>query len=652
MSLIQIENLTKSFFGKVLFNQLNLQINEGEKLAILGENGAGKTTLCRILTGQEQADGGKVTIAHSTSISYLSQHLEKQNETLLAWQTEAWLLAEEKLKQTLLHLENLEGKDEIAQQEALKDYEQALLSFEQLGGYDYKNHLAQILSKLSLSPDILERRLSTCSGGEQMRIALAKVLLSNPKMLILDEPTNHLDLTAIDWLVDYLKKFKGTLVLISHDRYFLNQLAERCLFIEKNLARSFVGNYDQALALKKAEEALLDQKMEVLEKEIEHQLKVKQTFLSHRNISGYHQREKWVHKLQNELQEMKEKRAQAQHRMQFRFVPEALDGDTQKSILELKNIQQSFEEKKVLQDLELRLRMKDKMILLGPNGSGKTTLMRIISGQLPFDSGEVRLQQNLSYAYMSQIIHFEEEEASCLETLTEFLEESEGVLKGKLALFGFRVQDVYKQVSVLSGGERARLYLCCLLAAKPQLLLLDEPTNHLDLYSREILEEAIKNYQGAVIAVSHDRYFIESFAQRFCLMKEGKIQEFDQLAYALKAMEAQQEALWRAKKSLSDEEKFEKQAEKEKRQEQQALQKQEKLNATQQRKQKQQRLREQKKTEEALELLKQEHQALLEKISSSHLAEDYQRLAELEAEMQLKEEALLELWLLLEESED
>lgn len=640
MSLIHIENLTKSFFGKILFNQLNLQINEGEKLAILGENGAGKTTLCRMIIGEEKEYQGKITVAGSTSISYLSQHLEQQDDSLLAWQTVEWLVAEKKLNETLYALEAVSSQAPSLQQEALKQYEMALNAFEQLGAYAYKNHLAQILSKLSLPPEILEQKLSTCSGGEQMRIALAKVLLSHPKVLILDEPTNHLDLTAIDWLVDYLQKFKGTLILISHDRYFLNKLANRCLFFEKNSVRSFNGNYEKACALKKAEDDLLDQQMENLEKEIEHQLQVKQTFLSHRNISGYHQREKFVYKLQNQLQEMKSKRAKAQERMQFRFVPEPLPGDTKKSILELKQIVKSFDDKIVLQDLDVSLSMKDKMILLGPNGSGKSTLMRILSGEMPFDSGEIRLQQNLSYAYMSQMIRFSEESATCLEILSDFLEETEGVLKGKLALFGFREQDVYKKVSILSGGERARLYLCCILAAKPQLLLLDEPTNHLDLYSREILEEAIKNYQGAVIAISHDRYFIESFAKRYVLMKAGRLYEFDALSQALKEMEFLQDDLWRNKKQRSLEQDG---LEKNK------FQKQERLNATQLRKQKQQRIKEQKDLEEQIKNLKQAHQVLLSRISLSHDPQDYQSLADLEKEMYQKEEELLALWMLLEE---
>lgn len=631
MSLIQLENISKSFFGKELFKNLSLTINEGERLALMGENGAGKTTLCRLLLGRELLDTGKLHCAKKITTAYLSQHLEKEESDLLAWQNPEWIQAEAQLQESLLELER-----NAHSAQALQNYQEALLHFERLGAYEYKNQLAQIIAKLSLPPTLLDQKLSSCSGGEQMRIALAKVLLQAPDLLILDEPTNHLDLNAIEWLVSYLQKYKGTLLFISHDRYFLNALATRCVFIEKNLVRSFEGNFKKASALKEAEEEQLDLQMERLQKEIQRQEEVTQTFLSHRNISGYHQREKWVKKLQDQLQSIKEKRAISQHKMQFRFVPESLEGDKQKVILQFKMIEKNFSEKEVLKGVDFSLKMQDKVIVLGANGTGKSTLMKILAGTLMADAGEIKMMQNLGFAYMSQNVSFENEEASCLETLYSFTEETEGRLKNRLALFGFRDVDVYKKVSILSGGERARLSLCCILAAKPHLLLLDEPTNHLDLYSREILEKAITEYQGAVIAISHDRYFIEHFAQRFCLLNEGKIQEYATLQQALKEMEKQQERLWNV--SFSSTQK------KEKREDPFLVQKEEKQSLSQKRKEKQKLLQTQKIIEKHLEELEKVKADLMERILEKHLPEDYARLAEIEEEQAKQEEALLLVW--------
>lgn len=634
MSLIQLENISKSFFGKELFKNLSFTLHEGERLALIGENGAGKTTLCRLILGKETLDTGKLHCAKKITTAYLSQHLEKEESDLLAWQSQAWLQAEARLQENLFALEK-----NAHSPQALQNYQEALVHFESLGAYDYKNRLAQILAKLSLPPTLLEQKLSSCSGGEQMRIALAKVLLQAPDLLILDEPTNHLDLNAIEWLVSYLQKYKGTLLFISHDRYFLNALATRCVFMEKNLVRSFQGNFEKASALKEAEEEQLDLQMERLQKEIQRQEEVTQTFLSHRNISGYHQREKWVKKLQDQLQSVKEKRAISQHRMQFRFVPESLEGDKPKTILQFKMLEKAFEEKEVLKGVDFSLKMQDKVILLGANGTGKTTLLKILAGALMADAGEMKMMHNLGFAYMSQNVSFENEEATCLETLFSFTEETEGHLKNRLALFGFRDTDVYKRVSVLSGGERSRLSLCCILAAKPHLLLLDEPTNHLDLYSREILEKAIREYQGAVIAISHDRYFIEHFAHRFCLLNEGKLQEYTSLQQALKEMEKQQERLWsfsfssHQKKKEKKEEVFLGQ-----------VQKEEKQNLSQRRKEKQKLLQTQKTIEKHLEELEKLKADLMLHISEKHLPEDYVRLAEIEEAQAKEEEALFVVW--------
>lgn len=531
MSILQVTNLSKNFFNRNLFEHWDLQLDEGERVAILGENGAGKSTFCRILVGEEKADEGEVTFASRVTKAYLSQQIVEE-DLAYAWQTKAWLKAEEKLHELEEKMPRLEGE---ALEKLLHQYHHAQIQFDVEGGYDFKSKVANSLAHLSLDPEILEQPLSSCSGGEKMRIALAKILAKKADLLILDEPTNHLDLASIEWLTKYLKKFKGTLLFVSHDRAFIQGVATRCIFLEKNQILSFKGNFEEAFAQREQREQTLLLEQEELTKQLAYQSKVAQTLRSHRKISSWKSRLRVVSKLQDKLEETKAKTLVQNQRMRIQVLPPNREAciSGKSLLIHLKNASKFYGERCIFKNLDFEIYGKDKLLLLGPNGSGKSTLLHILIGQDLFYEGELQIKKDLQMSYMGQNLCFEDEQLSLFAYMQAIMDGKEEETRHRLAMYGFRSIEIYKRIEVLSGGERARLYLCSALYQQPDLLILDEPTNHLDLYSRTILEEAIAQYEGAVIAVSHDRYFIERFAQRFCSIENLGIREYEHLQEAL-----------------------------------------------------------------------------------------------------------------------
>lgn len=542
MSYVHLQAISKAFHSRTLFSDLDLDIQAGDRLALIGENGAGKTTLFKIISGQETVDTGTVTRASHLRIGHLQQQIERQNSELTALEASSGFKAEQKYQQALAQLAEAVKAEANAESENpndpnridLQQYQQALNEFEAGGGYEFAAKWYQTINALGLPQEIANRPLSQCSGGERMRLALAQILLDNPDLLLLDEPTNHLDLPAIEWLLNYLKSFKGSLLVISHDRYFLDQIATKCLFLEQESLRSFSGSYTQAKALKEEEDRFLLSKRKEFEKELAHQQEVTQTFLSHRNISGYHSRQKIVKKLSEELAKLKEQQSKGPSKMSFHFTAPKDLGDPNRIVLAAQDLSKVFPDRELFTNLKLNIKAHDKIILLGTNGSGKSSLIKILSGQDRDFSGQIKGNQNLSIATMAQTVLFADETATCLTTLMNETDLGEPEARNLLARFGFKEIDVYKRVSVLSGGERSRLYMCSILEQHPSLLFLDEPTNHLDIYSREILEKAISQYDGAVLAITHDRYFASQFANRYLVLEDNKLNEYNHLQEAIR----------------------------------------------------------------------------------------------------------------------
>lgn len=513
MSILSIEAVDKSWFGKQILDQVSLRVNDGEKLALIGENGTGKTTLFKLITGQEQIDAGRIVMASGTVVSYLSQTLDTisdKNETALS---SARLAAAEKQVHDLADAISL-AADDTERAAAMTAYSEAVASFESMGGYDYRHRLAQILSGLGFKGERLEQPLISLSGGERMRVQMARLLVGQPDLLMLDEPTNHLDLSGIEWLEDYIQRFGGTVIFISHDRSFIDHCATRVAALDKAKIKLYSGNYSQYLAQKAIEDDFARQEVNRLKEAVARESEVVQTMLSHRKISQYHSREKKVEKLSAQLERAKQQVDKGPGRMNFHFIPIEREGDPDREILAANELKKAYGERVLFDAVDISLKATEHAVLVGPNGCGKTTLLRVLQGTIEDFEGRVRVSQGIRVAAMGQFVPFEDESLTVFDELAQRSDLPETEIRNRLARFGFTDVTVFKEIKVLSGGERARLYLCCLLEEQPDLLYLDEPTNHLDIHSRDILEQALVDFSGAILAVSHDRYFIERLAHK------------------------------------------------------------------------------------------------------------------------------------------
>ncbi|MDD4367931.1 MAG: ABC-F family ATP-binding cassette domain-containing protein [Oscillospiraceae bacterium] len=530
MSILSLDKIKKSYFGREVLAGVDFRLDRSERVALIGENGAGKTTLLKIITGLESPDSGQVTLAQGTVTAYLSQQLESLGQAAALTMLDNPRL--DQLEQQLTHLaeQMAASSSQPDQQQTFSrladQYARTQQAFEAEGGYDYRPRLAQALAGLGLKGELLQQPLSSLSGGERMRVKLARFLVAQPDLLLLDEPTNHLDIDSIEWLEDYLLHYSGAVLFVSHDRHFIDRLATRVAELERGRLMSYKGNYSDYLQQKAEIERFKQQELERLKKEAAHQAEVKQTMLSHRNISGYHEREKKLARLSEEIDQLKERLAASPQRMSFHFLPAEGEGDPNRMILQIQNLAKAFGNHLLFEHFDYEMKRHDKVVLAGPNGCGKSTLLKILLGQVAPDSGSILLPGDLKLAYMQQNVSFSQEDCPILDELMQRTDLPEGPARNLLARYGFRDIDVFKQISVLSGGERSRLYLCCVLQERPDLLLLDEPTNHLDIRSRDILEQALADYDGAVLAVSHDRFFIDRLGGAVLGFAAGEIHAY------------------------------------------------------------------------------------------------------------------------------
>lgn len=519
------DKISKSFGGRVLYSNATLQLNAGERWALVGPNGAGKTTLLKIIMGLESADEGTVTFAKDATLGYLEQETELMgdrtalNEVIeSAHEIKQW---ERKVND--LSLKIAETPEGATLNKYLEDYAHAMERFERLGGYELESRARQILAGLGFPVEDFDKPAKEFSGGWQMRISLSKLLLRRPDVLLLDEPTNHLDLESVQWLERFLSSYDGTVLLVSHDRSFMDACVTHVAALENRMLVTYTGNYSGYLHQREENLEQLRAKRAAQERDIAHM----ETFIERfrykpTKAKQVQERVAKVEKIREELVVLPEQ----SHHMHFRFPEPPRTGDT---VISLEGVAKSYEDNFVYDNVDLKLYRGDHVALVGPNGAGKSTLMKLIAGKLKPDAGEITLGQNVTEAYYAQ--HQLEELNPANTVLAELDTVAAGWTASEerrlLGAFLFHGDDVEKRVNVLSGGERARLALAKMLVSPDPLLLLDEPTNHLDIDSVDVLEKALVDFPGTIILISHDEHLVRAVANKVVDVRDHKVTVYD-----------------------------------------------------------------------------------------------------------------------------
>ena len=517
---IQVKNLTKFFvIGEYLLDGLSFEIQEGERVAILGRNGCGKTTLFNILTGQMDYDGGEVYVNPNKRLGLISQipHFPEgySVEDVLRSAYQDLLGAKKKMEQ--LEKQMATG----ATQEQLAEYDRLTNRFQSGGGYEMDVEVDKICNGLGISQEQRQQSFASLSGGEKTRVNLARLLLEKTDILLLDEPTNHLDLRSVEWLEQYILGFKGTVLAISHDRYFIDQIAQRVIEISQGHAEFYSGNYSFYMDEKQAR---FDLQMKQYQQE---QAKLKQLGYTVERMKGWGINNRTLYRRAMSIQHRMERirkteKPQKERTMKASFGEKDFSGDV---VFKMKGVSKSFGDRTLFSDVNLNVEAGERIALLGDNGTGKSTFIKCLLGEEDCQ-GKIQFAPTVKWGYLPQIIHFDHPERSLYDTMLYEKNCTPQVARDRLGAFLFQGEDVFKQVKNLSGGEQSRLRLCMLMDEKINLLILDEPTNHLDIASREWVEAAIEEFEGVLLFVSHDRYFIEKFAERIWLLEDGTIRDF------------------------------------------------------------------------------------------------------------------------------
>lgn len=517
---IQVTNLTKFFvIGENLLENLSFEIQEGECVAILGRNGCGKTTLFNILTGQMDYDSGEVYVNPNKKLGLISQ-IPKFPEGFTVEDVLRSAFAE--LLRLRRRMEALEGEMVSGASDAqLREYDSLANRFQTGGGYDMDVEVDKICNGLGISAEQRKQEFASLSGGEKTRMNLARLLLEKTDILLLDEPTNHLDLRSVEWLEQYINAFKGTVLAISHDRYFIDQVADRVIEIVDGHAEFYSGNYSFYMDEKQAR---FDLQLKQYEQE---QAKLKQLGYTLERMKGWGINNRTLYRRAMSIQHRMERiqkteKPKKERTMRASFGEKDFSGDI---VFKMKGVSKSYGDRTLFSDVNLSVEGGERIALLGDNGTGKTTFIKCLLGEEDC-AGKIQFGPTVKFGYLPQIIHFDHPERSLYDTMLYEKNCTPQVARDRLGAFLFQGEDVFKQVGNLSGGEQSRLRLCMLMDEKINLLILDEPTNHLDIASREWVEAAIEEFEGVLLFVSHDRYFIEKFAERIWLLENGTIRDF------------------------------------------------------------------------------------------------------------------------------
>lgn len=521
--LLACQNISKAFGINEILSDISFHIEAREKIAIVGINGCGKTTLLKIIMGEEQADNGQVVVAKDATIGYLSQHQDiSYDNTVYAemLETKKYIIdMEAKIRQLE---QDMNGKSGDELEQIMNTYNRLQSEFDRQNGYAYQSEITGVLKGLGFSESDYDRHIGTLSGGQKMRISLGRLLLTRPDIIILDEPTNHLDMTSIAWLEGFLSAYQGSVIIVSHDRYFIDKIATKVIEIENKKATIYHGNYSY-YATKRAEvrasimKAYLNQQQEIKHQE-EVIAKLKQ-FNREKSIKRAESREKMLDKI-----EVLEKPTEINAEMRLTLEPSVESGN---DVLTINGLKKAFGDNTLFSNLDFEVKRGEKVALIGGNGTGKTTILKIVNRLCPKDEGTVTLGSRVKIGYYDQ----EHQVLSLHKTIFEEIQDAypdltNTKIRSVLAAFLFTGDDVFKKISDLSGGERGRVSLAKLMLSPANFLVLDEPTNHLDIQSKEILEDAIKSYTGTVLVVSHDRYFINSISTRVVELKDRKLYSF------------------------------------------------------------------------------------------------------------------------------
>lgn len=509
--ILSCSNIDKTFVDNHVIKNASFHIEDFEKAAIVGINGAGKSTLLKIIVGSLPADTGTVTFSKDKSFGYLAQHqaVNSKNtifDELLTVKEEV-LVLESSIRQAELDMKSVTGEE---LEQLLKKYTDMTHRFEDINGYAYKSEVTGILKGLGFGEEEFDKKVATLSGGQKTRIALGKLLLQKPDLIMLDEPTNHLDLNSIAWLETYLLNYKGAVIIVSHDRYFLDKIATKIIEIDNGIVTSFHGNYS-AYAIQK--EQLRTEQMNAYlnqQREIKHQEEVidkLRQFNREKSIRRAESREKLLDKI-----ERLDKPIEVRADMKLSLTPHKTSGN---DVMQIHELSKGFDGQMLFEHVSFEMKRGEHVAIIGDNGTGKTTLLKIINELVSADTGVIKLGTNVEIGYYDQEHHVLHMEKSLFEEISDdypYLTNTE--IRNTLAAFLFTGEDVFKKISTLSGGERGRVSLAKLMLSEANFLILDEPTNHLDIMSKEILETALNAYEGTVLYVSHDRYFINKTANR------------------------------------------------------------------------------------------------------------------------------------------
>lgn len=522
---IELNNIIKNYGLKNVLNGMNLTLKTGERAAIIGCNGAGKSTVFKIIMKQESISSGTISIRKNATIGMLKQiyEYEKTNPnvyTFLQRSFEHFFELETKLKK--LEDEMSYEKDDEKMSELLQKYGNVQQKYIQMGGYDIQEKFNKICSGLQINEKMLNQNYNDLSGGEKTIVNLGALLLKEPSILLLDEPTNHLDMEKLEWLEKFLKEYKGTILMVSHDRYFLDKIATKTILLENGKEKIYFGNYsyflkeDEKRTLAEFENYKNQQKMI---KKMKESIKTLRKFGELAKNEMFFKRAKSIEKKLAKIEQLPQVDLEQKTLLNFKL---NIDSRSGKDVVIINNLNKNFESKNIFENANLQIHYGEKIALIGKNGTGKSTLLKIIMNEDCEYTGEIKIGQSVNIGYIPQEINFEDDNQTILNFFEQFDNRNETEIRTSLAKYMFRGNDVFKKVSSLSGGEKVRLILAKLLKQNINFLILDEPTNHIDIETRELLEEAIKEYSGTVLFVSHDRYFINNLAERIVEVKEKR----------------------------------------------------------------------------------------------------------------------------------